>query len=220
VGDREFVRGVAEDLDYLRDTWKDDISDSLLRQSSTTLRRLTIHGDYGRAWRVVGFPRQPFVRATSLDPLLQRENPKRLLYASPGGAKIGGAEGGQVIVPKPLYGLPAPDPSDTQTFDIGLSAFMDGVGAVARGVLVRRRDIVKFASEKLGGAHYDERRNDSEEFAALEWATRNPSVEILGKPLIYFDPCCHRASRGDLPRRRPLPGGCVVGLVGAALSGD
>lgn len=186
----DLPRVVAEDLTFLRDTWEEQVSDSLLRQSSAVLRRLAVEGDYGRAWRSVGFEREPRVRTMTLDGILRSIPAKRLLYASPGGALLQGAELGQIVIPKALYNLPPDDGSGLNTTQLGLSAFMDAPGAVIRGDLISRRDIVKFVANKLGGAHYDPDRRDSRAFEELDWLMTTRSIArmaFLDKSPLYFD---------------------------------
>src|SRR5688500_6921914 len=89
--ERELVQVTAEDLRYLKEQWAEPFADSQLRITSTTLRRLLIEGIYGRAWRAAGFTGQPTIRALTLEPFIQRAEPRKVLYASPGGTTLHGA---------------------------------------------------------------------------------------------------------------------------------
>jgi hypothetical protein len=62
---------VAEDIEYLRDTWADGASDGDLRRGSALLRRFLIDGGNGIlivVWHLLGLPGQPRVKAPSLPP--------------------------------------------------------------------------------------------------------------------------------------------------------
>lgn len=61
---------VAEDLEYLMDEWVPKLVPREVRRVSPVIRRLLVDGLYGRAWRKLGLPGEPWVTATSLDAML------------------------------------------------------------------------------------------------------------------------------------------------------
>ena len=66
----EDARVVAEDLQYLMDEWVPRLDRAALRRDSPMLRRLLVQGQYGRAWRTLGLPGEPYISAPSFDAML------------------------------------------------------------------------------------------------------------------------------------------------------
>lgn len=64
--DLDLIKVVADDLEFLEDAWTMETTSAALRRESPVLRRLLIQDDYGRAWRLVGLPGEPMVRAGDL----------------------------------------------------------------------------------------------------------------------------------------------------------
>ena len=79
---------MAEDIEYLRETWSDGASDSDLRRGSALLRRFLVDGGNGTlvvVWHEVGFEGQPMIVAPlSREALASREkiNPLRAVSSS------------------------------------------------------------------------------------------------------------------------------------------
>lgn len=77
---------VDEDLAYLMDEWQPRLEPPKLRRLSPVLRRLLVDGQYGRAWRNLGLPGEPYVTATDLDAMLGTLDRSiiQLAFAPPG----------------------------------------------------------------------------------------------------------------------------------------
>ncbi len=72
------VQTVVEDLEQLQRSWTNSVSNGHMRRESTVLRRLLVDGEYSAAWRLMGLPRSPLVRAPDLDAALG-ELPRKYL---------------------------------------------------------------------------------------------------------------------------------------------
>ena len=59
IFNKEFLRVVAADLDYIIKEWGPEIDDDSLRRDCVVLRRLLVKDNLGQAWRAVGFEKQP-----------------------------------------------------------------------------------------------------------------------------------------------------------------
>lgn len=79
--DYDMVAAVVSDCAHLADTWSYAMDVDTLRRETGVLRRLLTDGDYSRAWRLVGLSRQPLVRASRLEPILDKIAAKHLMYA-------------------------------------------------------------------------------------------------------------------------------------------
>jgi hypothetical protein len=66
-----------------------------------------------------------------------------------------------------------------------LSPFLASPAVVINGHVVKRRDVVKYVANKLGGAHLDSSRKSTEDtYRLLDSAV---TVEIAGKSAVYFE---------------------------------
>jgi hypothetical protein len=154
---------VQEDLAHLRDTWDDELTEGRLRRDSAVLRRLLVEGALGRAWRAAGHRGEPRVPFHDQMSSLNAEARFFTVWASNGGAEhrqayIAGIRlhaGQDTVHPVADASLP-------------LSRYVDGTVAIAMGRAVKRRDVVAYVANKLGGVHYDERRHEGHVFAALD----------------------------------------------------
>ena len=192
---------VDEDLAYLMDEWQPQLRQAEIRRLSPVLRRLLVDGQYGRAWRSLGLPGEPYVTATDLDAALGTID-RRLIglaCAPPGWTvsrimvaggqmqlAVGNLEKGSVVGLMPGYdaGL-GPIFFAIPPADVTLLAAVDGEAAVrqvaagmgrrvARGIgltaylrspavlfsqdAVTRQDVILYVANKLGGAHFDPKR--------------------------------------------------------------
>lgn len=83
VDDFRLCEQVAQDLAHVRDAWSGDLSEQVIRRESPIIRRLLVDGDYSRAWRIIGLPRQPIVLAHNLDDMLGSFPKRYIRYAFP-----------------------------------------------------------------------------------------------------------------------------------------
>src|SRR4051812_22030397 len=80
---------VAEHLDYIGDVWHDQVSDAAIRRGSVALRALIVEGALQRAWKQVGFAKEPIVTTTVIAATVFARR-DRVLVAAAGGAIFGG----------------------------------------------------------------------------------------------------------------------------------
>jgi len=187
----ELIRIVASDLTFLLEEWDEEVDDDSLRRSSPVLRRLLVDNELQRAWKASGFEREPRVETSTLAPILTRVPKEKIIFAGAGGAKYAGAElRGALIANYAMSGEEVGQhhgdgvPSET----MGLRSFIEAPCVVVEGRLVPRRVLIKFVANKLGGAHYDPKRQKTDEetlFRRLDRALRE--VQLLGKPAVYFE---------------------------------
>ena len=188
---RQLVLVVASDLRFIREEWDNAVDDDSLRRTSTVLRRLLVEGDLQKAWKAAGLGGQATVRAASLDGILSVFPAHRIEFAAAGGASFKGA---QLRGPLSLRFKITPQ-QEAALFQAGLPdreyrllEFIDAVSLIAEGKPIRRRHIVKYVANKLGGAHLDSRRaqrKDDAIFALLDRASS--TYAMLDKPAVYFE---------------------------------
>lgn len=61
---------ISQDLEHIGRTWTDTISEQLIRRESPIIRRLLVHNDYSKAWRLLGLPGEPYVMGHDLDEVI------------------------------------------------------------------------------------------------------------------------------------------------------
>jgi hypothetical protein len=184
----ELVRIVASDLQYLRDDWNEQIDDDSLRRSSSVLRRLLVENELQRAWKEAGFPKEPRIVAMSL--AYEPRSADLVIVASAGGAKYRGKRMSGLFVTKgqltqeEINKLHAKRPAEKSC---GLRAFIDGPCALIQGALVPRRVLVKYVANKLGGAHFDPKRDHSPDGKLFRRLDSVGTIKLLGKPFVYYE---------------------------------
>lgn len=193
AGDKQVLRVVSEDLEFIKDSWGDAVDDPFLRRGSTTLRVLLVDDGYGRAWRLAGLEKQPSIVAPDLTASLRGIDLGKIGYAQAGGALFQGARvalmaqfnfalSEQQIKERSKLGLYALE----RTYS--LDKFKESVCVISDGVKIRRIDVIKYVAERLGGAHINTKResdNPRDYMAiALDRATLNLTND---KPSIYYE---------------------------------
>jgi hypothetical protein len=189
---------VYEDLMYLRDEWRPSLEPSALRRLiSPVLRRLLIDGDYGKAWRSLELPGEPWISVPDLDAMLGTLDRRAIVLASappsatvmrimsglyqenfqlPGEVEKGTVYTGfhsglgLVVVRDKEQGgsIPIVEQLDFQFIrGISLDAWLESPAALIMNESVTRRDIIKYVANKRGGAHYDPSREGKEKVYPL-----------------------------------------------------
>lgn len=154
---RYIVKTVREDLEYLITEWTQDIDEKSLRISSGILRRLLLEDALGRAWRLAGFEKEPSIKAFGLGCLLSSEGPSTISFAQAGGAKVRGCQISSITQrkrPRSFNKLKGP-PYIPAPVQYSLNQFIESVCMVIEGQIVRRREVIKYVANKLGGVHID-----------------------------------------------------------------
>jgi hypothetical protein len=188
----DLLRTVVADLIYLRQAWDQEADDDRLRRDSVVLRRLLVHKDLQTAWTKAGFgPKEPRIEASTLQPLLDTVPLDRIFFAAAGGAQYKGAT---VALPCFVYEMTQEEiqkmyaaGGDWPRASFGLEAFNEAPAVVVQGTTIPRRVLLKYVSEKLGGAHHDERRDEKGEGLLYALLDQVDTVLSAGKPAIYFE---------------------------------
>lgn len=160
------LQTVVEDLEYLQNGWGPEIANPDIRRGSAVLRSLLVENVYSRAWRSVGFERQPSVIAVDIDKLIGGETDlvvcclawgahfRGLYMASPlineGGKPIGDAS-----APLRENGYPGER-------EYHVSEFMESTAGIAGRLIVKRREIIKYVANVKGGVHLGQKAKAAE----------------------------------------------------------
>ena len=165
MNQRRFVRTIIEDLEHVREQCESRVGEPDVRRLSAVLRRLLIDSDLRKAWKLLGFEKEPKLQAPTLGPLLKTYPLKRVLLAWAGGALAQGQGSGNVKVAEmyslePESGVDVEDeplpPMERPWPELGLRRFMEEPSVIVRGKKIPRRVVLKFVANKMGGAHFDE----------------------------------------------------------------
>lgn len=202
----ELRRTVRSDLQHLADTWVDEVDDDWLRRESAYFRRLLIGdrmGDVLRLWKAERRKGEPRLLGATLAALdasdvdFATADPVRTRW----GTTFSAIAYTSIREDRP----PLPGPQL-----MPLSRYLDGVPLIAGGTKVRRRDLVKYVANKLGGAHLDERRDPARDaaFIALD-QIRGASVmdrqATFGQLLAMGQALVGSEDVQDLTKVRPPP---------------
>lgn len=196
------LRTVVEDLEYLRDEWVADLDEPGLRRGSAVVRRLLVDGGNAQvlrhAWRAAGFQGEPSVRA--IDLLDQVDGPLSTVdWASAGGVAVDAHPGrvGHTIVYNVGRSGPNGEPIATSsiTYDplplFGVSDWLEQPCAVIRGELIRRREMIKYVANFLGGVHLDSGKKvharDKDLVRRVEAWLDRLKIDGFGKSGPYFE---------------------------------
>lgn len=192
--DKEFLDSVLDALDYLNEKWDQEIDDKSLRVTSPILRRLITYGDLGRAWREVGFSKEPIILALDLKEMISEDPILRIDFAAAGGALYKGAKvAGMKILdmarpPEKQVGEPPYKPLRVSAFQQSSCLLITRrypSGGMKQEILTRG-ELITFFANKHGGAHYDAKRNSPKEYL-LDWFLKNGSLKVLDKRVVYFE---------------------------------
>jgi hypothetical protein len=183
--DYDLVEKMVEDLTYLRDEWAGSIADAALRRGSTTLRRLLVNGDYGKAWRLVGFRREPRLDALDLAAEIRGYGRHPIVWAQAGGAETqNGIHVGMVVIAEGSLTpeeAAAQNRTGTHERSYALTEYLNSPSFQARltrhqstgpapyPITVSRRKVILYVANKKGGAHHDAAREATDdEFLLLD----------------------------------------------------
>lgn len=186
----DLLEVVVSDLIFLREEWDEEVDDHSLRRSSTLLRRLLVDNELQRAWKAAGFAREPIVKASTLQHLVNTAPIDKVQFAAAGGANYKGAELRGAILRN--YAMTEEQIKKEYSEGVpiaisGLREFIEAPSVIVKGKVIPRRVVIKYVANKLGGAHHDEKRGKTDEellFARLDGAQQ---IRLLDKPAVYFE---------------------------------
>ena len=182
------LQSVAEDLDYLRETWKDGASDSDLRRGSALLRRLLVDGGNGVlvvVWHEIGFEGQPTVVAPRLSSnSLTLAN--KVILATAGGATVNGVDmAGYLRFREPFDDNFSPNGTPQR-----LSDYVSEPCLIIHGQTIDRRELVKYFAHHLGGVHMSRKAQKADEHVVRCFRQIEDlpiQANLLGKDLLHFE---------------------------------
>jgi hypothetical protein len=166
------IKTIASDIEELKKSWGPAVDNDTLRRASPILRRLLIYGDLQKAWKAVGFEKELRIIAPFLEPLLDADVNHTIVAAVAGGGEFHGkifqlfyvSEGSEPVLP--------PEGMDSlDEVEFGLQGFMSSCGLFLEGERVKRKSIVNYLANKLGGTHLDfkrTRKGDEQIYSLLD----------------------------------------------------
>lgn len=169
--ERELVDIVAEDLRHIARESPPNCDDHQLRRISVQLRNLLVENRLAQCWNRLGLHDAAMV---ILAPKLLVDDLGSTDFAVAAGANVSGlhmsginfrnramsAQELQEIYRKSMHALNYPFP---------LSEFIESDAIYTDGIIVIRRQLIKYVAHKKGGAHYDSRRKkDDQAYVALD----------------------------------------------------
>jgi hypothetical protein len=188
----DFLAFVHEELCYYQFEWKHDMSDAAVRRGSSSMRTLMWENKLQNAWKAVGFSAQPRVMSPTLAKYLESFDPKRLSFAQAGGALSHSVSMQGSVVLSPVRGIQEMQeigrlgPPGQQLMK--WTEFRDCVCLVVKGLTITRAEVVWYVANKLGGAHWDDRRDDSKELESkcLSMDRLRAQIQVASRdPVLY-----------------------------------
>lgn len=197
--DSKLLKTVDEDLTYLSTKWNQDIDDASLRISSPILRRLLIDGMLDRAAHM--FKKQIWIMAPIICGTKTFGNLSDIDFYQCGGAKYKGmiiqslSKVNRVLSQQEITKM-YQEGKDTvdKSSPVKMSVFLKQISFVIKGIAINREEVIKYVTNKLGGAHYDNERkidNDTTKITlehkyALMDKVRD-GVILADKNAIYYE---------------------------------
>ncbi|MCK5260042.1 MAG: hypothetical protein KAJ70_03180 [Candidatus Omnitrophica bacterium] len=164
--DKELIKIVKEDLEFLKTKWNQDIDDASLRQTSPILRSLLIEGKLLQC--------APYfnISLNVMAPLVSKQyelnNLDTIVFFQSGGAKYKGMEIQMLCQRNVALSLDEIKKTYEDQKDIigknypeKLSKFLKQTSFVINSIAINREEVIKYVANKLGGVHYDSSRKVS-----------------------------------------------------------
>ena len=166
----EFLRVVYDDLAFLKRQERREPSRTDVRVAAVILRRLLHEGILASAWQKLTLKGEPHFEAIDLAAVLEEVPPRYVNYAYAGGADTAGAQHlgmALLVVPREEAQSEGYEevaqrvgrllhPGRKRTFS--LKEFCDSPAVISGGVTVSRLGVVRYVANKLGGVHWDAKR--------------------------------------------------------------
>ncbi|MFC1655285.1 hypothetical protein ACFL3C_00260 [Patescibacteria group bacterium] len=194
--DDELIKIVFEDLDYITKEWNaKEISDANLRHSSTILRTLLIERKLFDVARSFDIQKIRIMSSNEDSPSW----PDPVLHQAGGGKHKGLKIDGFSVYNKTFTSQEIKEKSKIalarKSKPIELNKYLKNSSIIINGIEINREEIIKYVSNKLGGAHYDKKRGDplnkegnislEGKYALLD--DYKNSNKLAGKNSIYFE---------------------------------
>lgn len=161
--DIELLCQVHEDIDHLRNASRPPFANDTPRRLANELRRLLIEGQLQAAWKMLGNPRSPVIRANKMHDFVKRNNSFAISLGATlnGEMKIGGFMSGEGEFSKEEIESYAKESFELLNFPFLMNEFLDSTSIWCENVSISRRNIILYVAVKMGGVHYDTKRKDN-----------------------------------------------------------
>lgn len=197
-----FLATVLEDLDFLEESWGNSISESQIRRNSPVLRYLLVEGKIKDAGAMLGQKIRILTPLSSLEENLPE--PTSITFFMSGGSSTNRGRVERLIE----YNRAFTAEEVKKIYDEGqaiegkskavpVDTFLNQVSFMYGGSRIRRKTVIKYMCNKLGGTHYDPKRivptsllteNENEQYSFLDriyntWKSLDMNVihlEMLG----------------------------------------
>jgi hypothetical protein len=172
---------VIGDLKWLTSQDFTKLDEDGLRELSGRLRRLLIEGSLHRYRKQTGAKGELHVEAPEL-PAVDSST----IYAQAAGAERSVGKVAAVSVysralsPEEIRAMYEAQPDGPRLRVVPLSRWLDSPCIYVQKVRVKRRDLIKYVANKLGGVHFDERRDPAKDhaFTALDHARSTKLTDL------------------------------------------
>lgn len=191
----ELLQVVKEDLEYLAEEWTQDIDDASLRRASPILRKLLIEKDLYKVAREIN--EEISVLTPEISKFDNELDDPSIVYYQCGGATYKGL---QVQDIKQLNRAKSEAEIKQnyqrgkdivgKNYSIKLSKFMKQTAFVIEGTKINREEVIKYISNKKGGAHFDAERKIEKDQLERKYALLDKIFEgnmVAEKNAVYYE---------------------------------
>ena len=189
--DREQLRVVLEDLDYLESQWDRDVTDASLRISSPILHRLLVEGHLERAAHAMGMKIRIMAPVASKEILNEGPNRPKVWQAGGGASGLAGMIGGFRFYDGavPIEEIKnrkhiSPD----KKYPERLGKYLRLPSYIINDEVIRVEEVVKYVTDKKGGRHYDPSRSRKpldKKYELLDGVASQ--VQLAGKGSVFLE---------------------------------
>lgn len=190
--DKELLKIVSEDLNYLAIEWNQDIDDASLRRASPVLRSLLVEGKLSFSARQIG--KDIRVLTPAIHKVYTDQDLQQMRFWQAGGAKYKGMQiQAASMINRALSAQEIKvDYERTKSvigknYPVKLSVFMRQPSIVVEGNCINREEIIKYVANKLGGAHYDSSRKDNNSKHGLSLEDKYVLLDSVHKGTVVAD---------------------------------
>jgi hypothetical protein len=130
------------------------------------------------------------IETSTLKPLLEEEPIDKIDFAAAGGAKYKGMEMRCPILrnySRSHEAIKKDASRSVPTETLGVTAFNKAPCVIVKGKIISRHVLIKYVSNKLGGAHHDIKRKATEEELLFSRLDKTQGIALAGKPAVYFE---------------------------------
>jgi len=177
-----------EDLELLIELNKKSLTEKEIRLISPIIRRLLIENTLQRVWRNIGFNSMIKLNSTSMENMIQVFEVKETKFMTLGGANNGsGVVGNFVIYNKALTEEDIKKDfilnKEVKVSEVPIHILLDTPCIIVNGVLITKKELIKYIANKCGGVHFDNSREEKE-YKELD---KILNIQIAELDSIYFE---------------------------------